>query len=110
MRVIESLKEAEKQAEQEEKKEPRVIERMRPVEEKHKKRIEEIMAEMDCPKDFQCHKNGFERLCKAKDAGMPGYVDCLEENALDCEFRVPFGVDAFCRCGVRVYIAKELKI
>ena len=80
------------------------------VDDKHKKRIEEIMAGMDCPQDFERCKFGFEKLCKAKDAHIPGYVDCLEENHQLCEFRVPFGYGAFCRCPVRVYIAKELKI
>ncbi|MDT8303985.1 MAG: hypothetical protein RQ760_21060 [Sedimentisphaerales bacterium] len=28
--------------------------------------IEEIISGMECPKDFQCCKSGFENLCRAK--------------------------------------------
>jgi len=75
-----------------------------------KKRIEEIMAGMECEKDFECYKTGFEKLCKTRDTGLPGYVDCLEEKGTICEFQVPFGRGVYCRCPLRVYIAKEVKI
>lgn len=80
------------------------------MDEEQKKRIEEIMAGMECPKGFERCKHNFENLCKAKDHGLEGYVDCLEEKPVTCEFALPFGNGVLCRCPVRVYIAKELKI
>ena len=57
------------------------------------------MADMDCPKDFECYKSGFDTLCKAKNNGMKGYADCLEDQfERRCELRVPFGSGAFCHC------------
>ena len=78
------------------------------MEVEQQKRIEEIKAAMTCSKGFECCKDGFVNLCKVRDRGMPGYVDCLESNPGACEFRVPYGAGAFCRCALRVYIAKEL--
>ena len=59
--------------------------------EKHKKEIEKIIGGMKCPRDFKCYKSGFKNLCKAKDIGVEGYVECLEDNPAACVFSVPFG-------------------
>jgi len=75
-----------------------------------KKKIEEIMGEMSCPKSFQCAESGFEMLCKAKDRGIEGYLDCLDENFYRCSFAVPFGKGYVCKCPLRVYLSKELKL
>ncbi|PIQ90312.1 MAG: hypothetical protein COV71_05145 [Candidatus Omnitrophica bacterium CG11_big_fil_rev_8_21_14_0_20_41_12] len=74
-----------------------------------KKKIEKIMAEFKCPKDFKCYKAGLENICKAKDRGLIKYIDCLEADPMDCIFAVAFGTGYFCRCPLRVYIVKELK-
>jgi hypothetical protein len=79
------------------------------MKEEDRKKIEEIMAGMQCPKDFQCSKSGFERLCKAKDFGLKEYLECLEENPRTCPFSVPFGYGHFCQCPLRVYLSKKLK-
>ncbi len=73
-----------------------------------KRRIEEIMAGMQCPKGFECYKSGFEKLCKAKDTGLLGHALCLEETRTICKFKVPYGDEVFCSCALRVYVAKEL--
>jgi len=75
----------------------------------HNEEIEKIIAQMQCPKDFQCYKSGFEVLSKTKDIGLSLYVRCLEENVLGCQFSVRFGSINFCQCPLRVYIAKKLK-
>ena len=48
------------------------------MDEEQKRRIEEIIAGMECEKDFECYKSGFEKICKARDWGQPDYVDCME--------------------------------
>ncbi len=78
------------------------------MDQEHTEQIEKIMADMDCPNDFQCHKIGFEELCKAKDNNMDGYAKCLEKRSHKCQFGVPFGGGMFCRCPLRVYIARNL--
>jgi hypothetical protein len=79
------------------------------MDEEQKKRIEEIMAGMECVRGFDHCKDGFENLCKAKDRGLEGYVDCMEDSETQCDFKLFFGDSVLCRCPVRVYIAKELK-
>jgi len=32
----------------------------------NKEKIEQIMADMNCPKDFECYKSGFDTLCKQR--------------------------------------------
>jgi len=38
--------------------------------EEEKKKIEEIIGRLKCPKDFVCAQSEFERLCKARDIGL----------------------------------------
>ena len=75
----------------------------------NKKEIEEIIGRMQCPKDFECYKSGFEILCSAKDIGLETFVKCLEEDPLECQFSMPYGHTRFCHCPLRIYIAKKLK-
>jgi hypothetical protein len=61
------------------------------VDEEIKTQIEEIIDGLKCPKDFQCYKSEFEKLCKVKDVGLEQYVECLEENPPDCKFLFLYG-------------------
>ena len=73
-----------------------------------KRRIDEIKAGMECSKGFECCKDGATDLSKARDRGMEGFVECLDQMSGVCKFRIPFGNGAFCKCPLRVYITKEL--
>ena len=75
-----------------------------------KNRIEQAVAQMECPSGFERCRFSFERLCKAQERKLQGYVECLEEKPGGCNFRVPLGSGAFCRCPIRVYVATELRI
>ena len=75
--------------------------------EEEKKKIEEILEGLKCPKDFRCAQSGFERLCKARDIGLKSLLDCLEENPATCKFALSFGYGYFCQCPIRVYLAKK---
>ena len=79
------------------------------MKEEIKKKIEEIMAGMMCPKDFKCADSGFEQLCKARDLGLNNGLDCLEDNPEDCSFALPFDRHFLCQCPLRFYIARKLK-
>jgi len=79
------------------------------VKDEDRKKIEEIVAGMQCPKNFECAAHGFEHLCKAKDIGIESFVDCLEEPPSSCSFALAFGYGHLCRCTLRVYLSKKLK-
>jgi hypothetical protein len=73
------------------------------------KKLREVIGDLECPKDFKCCVEGFENLCKAEDIGLDSHLKCLEEHPVNCPFSVSFGRSYFCRCPLRVYIAKILK-
>jgi hypothetical protein len=79
------------------------------MKEEDRKKIEQLMADIQCPKDFKCAKSGFERLCMAKDFGHENYLECLEENPSSCIFAFSFGDVYHCECTLRAYLAKKLK-
>ena len=80
--------------------------------EAHWKKIEEIMDAMQCPKGFQCRKDGFTTVCKVKDQGMGlnGCVLCFDEAPGECAFALSFGDGHLCRCPLRVFVAHTLRI
>ena len=77
------------------------------MEQTYEKEIEEIIGQTACPKGFACHRSAFEVLCKAKDIGVESFVVCLEEEPFECKFSLPFGYSYYCRCPLRVYVAKK---
>ena len=80
------------------------------MKEEHRKKIQEIINGMQCPKNFRCAESGFENLCRAKDFGDEQRLHCLEETS-DCSFAAlyDFGIKMrFCKCPLRVYLAKNL--
>ncbi len=79
--------------------------------EEDSKRIQEIIAGMQCSKNFKCAEGGFEDLCRARDFGDDKALQCLEETSPPCPFAgvYDFGFHMrFCRCPLRVYLAKNL--
>ncbi|MFC1974681.1 hypothetical protein ACFLVA_01550, partial [Chloroflexota bacterium] len=78
------------------------------MEKDYKMEIEEIISGVQCEKDFQCYKSWFENLCKAEDIGLGLIVQCLEKEAQDCKFSIPFGSSYLCECHLRCYIAAKL--
>jgi hypothetical protein len=74
----------------------------------HKDQIEQIMSEIDCPRDFPCYKSGFEKLGKIRDVKAEGLLECLEKDSEDCQFSLPFGEVTSCLCPLRIYVASEM--
>jgi hypothetical protein len=79
------------------------------MDEETRQEIEGMIGQMKCPKDFGCSKNGFERLCKARDFGLDKYLECLEDDPLQCKFAFAFGYGHLCQCPLRVFMAKKLR-
>jgi hypothetical protein len=72
--------------------------------------VEQIMGQLECPKDFQCCMSGLEDLCQATDIGSELFLGCLEADSEGCKFSFAFfGYGHLCECPLRVYITKKLK-
>jgi hypothetical protein len=79
--------------------------------EKDRKRIQEIIGGMQCPKGFKCAEDGFENLCRTKQFGSELFLQCLEETSPPCPFAGVYDYGFrmfFCRCPLRVYLAKNI--
>jgi hypothetical protein len=74
------------------------------------KELQEIIGELECPKDFKCYKSGFEVLCKAKSIGVGDglFLVCFEKYPQTCKF-LNLERGYVCECPLRIYIAKKLK-
>ena len=79
------------------------------MKEEDRKRIKDIIGQMQCPKNFKCANSGFDNLCRARDFGLENYLECLEANPSECRFALPFGSTHFCQCPLRVYVSKKIK-
>ena len=40
------------------------------MKQEHKRELEQIIGELQCPEDFKCYRMGFDDLCRAKDVGL----------------------------------------
>lgn len=82
------------------------------MKEQDREKIQEIIGRMQCPKGFKCAEGGFENLCKANDFGDQEALQCLEETSPPCPFAGVYNYGfqmRFCRCPLRVYLAKKLR-
>jgi hypothetical protein len=70
--------------------------------------VEDIISEVNCERDCECHNSGFENLGRVTIFGEADLVECLEDRAKTCESAVHFADSYFCYCPVRAYIAKNL--
>ena len=81
------------------------------MEQKHRKAIEKIMAEMVCQYDFKCYKRGkFEFCCEVKlEPELKDFVRCTQDRTKKpCGISLSFGDDIYCACPLRIYVAKNL--
>lgn len=74
----------------------------------NQKRLDEIIGQLKCSKDYICYKRGFEKLCKMKETAGGRLYECLEKGPDDCTFSISYGYAHFCSCPLRIYIANKL--
>ncbi len=74
----------------------------------HKEALEKLASGIECPRNNMCAESGFEVFGKARDRGLEGYLECMDDFAPRCKFAVHFGSGYYCRCPVRVYAGKKL--
>ena len=79
------------------------------MKEEDRKKIEQLMEGIQCPKDFKCAESGFEQLCMAKDFGHENYLECLEKNPSSCIYALTLRDVNLCESSLRMYLAKKLK-
>ena len=70
------------------------------------KEIRELMSKMDCHKAYNCLGKGFDQMCKARDIGLDSHLECLEGFPQKCNYSVPFSDMHYCRCPLRIHIAR----
>jgi hypothetical protein len=73
--------------------------------------IETIMAETNCPKDFECYRSKFENLCPARHLPRTNLIECQSGPWHKCLMSVAYGDKMrVCGCRLRNYVAAELEI
>ena len=71
-------------------------------------KIVEFMGELQCPKDYQCYKSKYEKLCKTEYFGETEVLLCLEEEPQSCTFSLSYKDTYYCQCPLRYFIAEEI--
>lgn len=79
------------------------------MEKRVQEKIEAMIPNLHCNKNFACYKSGLKTLCRARDVGLESFVACLVEDPMTCKFSIHFGGIYFCQCRLRVYILKNLR-
>ncbi len=80
------------------------------LDEADRKKIQEIIGAMECPKHFRCAQSGFETLCRAVDCGTGNQLQCLEDDPSQCIFAFTFSGSYYCDCPLRLYLYEKLKV
>jgi hypothetical protein len=73
----------------------------------HKRAIEEVIREMECPKGFKCQKTGFKQAGKVRLLAEGRVIECMEEDGRSCGCGLFYGSGVFCECPLRQYIARN---
>ena len=71
--------------------------------------IDQLIDTFECSKDCSCYQLKFEELCEAVIFGDGEMIECVDEQASDCQFSSPFGDGYFCSFPLRAYVAKKFK-
>jgi hypothetical protein len=75
--------------------------------EEHEKKIKEIMAGTECPRDFACYELDFNPRCKVKDVGLDNHLEIEGEYDYSCKYLVVSRGLGYCRCPLCVYLTKK---
>ena len=76
--------------------------------EEDRKRIKELLGQIDCPSGFKCAASGFRYICNAQADHSACEIVCREKNPENCVFANPNGGDHHCECPLRKYICEKL--
>jgi excisionase family DNA binding protein len=82
--------------------------RMKEMEKNYEKEIKEIMAGMECPRDFACCKLDLKPSCEIKDVGLENHLEITGACNHFCKYLVVNRGLGYCRCPLCVYLTKKL--
>ena len=76
--------------------------------ENYEKEVKEIMAGMECPRDFACYKADLNPRCNVKDVELENHLEIEGECDYCCEYFVVSNGVRYCKCPLCVYLTKKL--
>ena len=71
--------------------------------------ITKIIGGLSCPKNYNCFRSEYQKLCKAEFVEELKVVNCLEEDSRKCIFSLPYKDACYCQCPLRNYIAEKIE-
>lgn len=72
------------------------------------RRVEQLSAELACPRECACHTCDFKTLGRVQRVGDTSLWQCLDKRGTGCPEGLPFGKAIFCHCRLRLYVAEVL--
>ena len=76
--------------------------------ENYEKEIQEIMAKMECPRDFACCKLDHQPRCEVKDVELNNHLQIEGDYDFFCKYLVVSNGVRYCKCPLCVYLTKKL--
>ena len=71
-------------------------------------KIKQVLENSTCPHGCKCYRLKLEDICKARATDLENLLECIEDNPEQCTFSMAFGGTYFCKCQVRIELAKIL--
>ena len=73
--------------------------------------IDTIMDETSCPRDFECYRSRFEKLCPVRKLVGTNLIECQSGRGQECLMSTVYGQQKLvCGCQLRSFAAVELEI
>jgi len=72
--------------------------------------IERIKANMSCAKAFSCMSSGLAQAGRVNVFASGQLLACRETGAAACSHAQPFGNGFYCKCPLRMYLTRVLRM
>lgn len=80
------------------------------IEPEHMAKIKELAGQIECPWESRCITSDFTDVPKVEDTMLSTRVKCLAPREEFCPLSVHSGSEIFCKCSVRICLARKLGI
>ncbi len=71
-------------------------------------KIKQALDNSICPHGCKCYRIKPDEICKARVTDLENLLECLEDEPEHCTFSMAFGGIYYCKCQVRIELAKIL--
>jgi len=78
------------------------------MEAEDRKTLEQLQAQVQCTKGFQCTYATLDTLCAGHYHPDTDILECLDKSEPACSMARPFGCTSVCTCPARRFIAKNI--